>query len=158
MSTIGYGLNLRLPSQQKKLQQQQSTKLPRPPAFGFNNDDEDDVESNISRQASKNKSLKDTEEQQKKSLKEDPTVFYYDGVYDDKKLKAIQPQVQDRQDRMVKYLYINIILQFAEKTVWFLLKICPECNFYLLHKYRNDFLYVDINFSIFKGNRTIIEP
>ena len=71
MSKIGYGLNLRLPSQQKKLLQQQSTKLPRPPAFGFNNDDEDDVESNISRQASKNKSLKDTEEQQKKALKEE---------------------------------------------------------------------------------------
>ena len=73
MSKIGYGLNLRLPSQQKKKQQQQSSKLPRPPAFGFN--DDDDVESDISRQASKNKSLKDIEEQQKKALEEDPTVF-----------------------------------------------------------------------------------
>ena len=74
MSKIGYGLNLRLPSQQKKKQQQQSSKLPRPPAFGFN-DDDDDVESDISRQASKNKSLKDIEVQQKKALEEDPTVF-----------------------------------------------------------------------------------
>uniref|UniRef100_A0A7N2M0G9 Nuclear speckle splicing regulatory protein 1 N-terminal domain-containing protein n=1 Tax=Quercus lobata TaxID=97700 RepID=A0A7N2M0G9_QUELO len=100
MSKIGYGLNLRLPSQQKKKQQQQSSKQPRPPAFGFNDDDDDDVESDISRQASKNKSLKDIGEQQKKALEEDPTVFYYDGVYDDMKQKAIQPRVQDRQDRM----------------------------------------------------------
>ncbi|KAK7849451.1 nuclear speckle splicing regulatory protein 1 [Quercus suber] len=102
MSKIGYGLNLRLPSQQKK-KQQQSTKLPRPPAFGFNDNDEDYVESDISQQASKNKSLKDIEEQQKKALEEDATVFDYDGVYDDMKQKAIQPRVQDRQDRMVVY-------------------------------------------------------
>ena len=70
-SKIGYGLNLRLASQQKKQQQQQLTKLPRLPAFGFNDDDEDDVESDISQKASKNKSLKDTEEQQKKALKEE---------------------------------------------------------------------------------------
>nr|POE61625.1 nuclear speckle splicing regulatory protein 1 [Quercus suber] len=102
MSKIGYGLNLRLPSQQKKKQQQQqqSTKPPCPPTFGFNDDDEDEVESDISRKASKNKSLKDTEEQQKKALEEDPTVFDYDGVYGDMKQKAIQPRVQDHQDRM----------------------------------------------------------
>ena len=76
MSKIVYGLKLRLPSQQKKnqQQQQQSSKPPHPPAFRFN-DDDDDVESDISRQASKNKSLKDIEEQQKKALEEDPTVF-----------------------------------------------------------------------------------
>ena len=68
-----YGLKLRLPSQQKK-NQQQSLKPPHPPAFRFN-DNDDDVESDISRQASKNKSLKDIEEQQKKALEEDPTVF-----------------------------------------------------------------------------------
>ncbi|XP_023873045.1 uncharacterized protein LOC111985623 [Quercus suber] len=108
MSKIGYGLNLRLPSQQKKKQQQQqqSSKPPRPPAFGFNDDDDDDVESDISRQASKNKSLKDIEEQQKKALEEDPTVFDYDGVYDDMKQKAIQPRVQDRQDRMPTYIQL----------------------------------------------------
>ena len=76
MSKIVYGLKLRLPSQQKKNQQQlqQSSKPPHPPAFRFN-DNDDDVESDISRQASKNKSLKDIEEQQKKALEEDPTVF-----------------------------------------------------------------------------------
>ena len=75
MSKIVYGLKLRLPSQQKKKQQQQSSKPPRPPAFGFNDDNDDDVESDISRQASKNKSLQDIEEQQKKALEEDPIVF-----------------------------------------------------------------------------------
>ena len=100
------GLNLRLPSQQKK-KQQQSSKPPRPPAFGFNDDDDDDVESDISRQASKNKSLKDIEEQRKKVLEEDPTVFDYDGVYDDMKQEAIQPRVQDRQDRMVRKIQFD---------------------------------------------------
>ena len=103
MSKIGYGLNHRLPSQQKK-QQQQSSKPPRPPAFGFN---DDDVESDISRQASKNKSLKDIEEQRKKVLEEDPTVFDYDGVYDDMKQEAIQPRVQDRQHRMVRKIQFD---------------------------------------------------
>lgn len=56
MNKLGYGLNLRLSAQQKK---QQSSKPPRPPPFGFNDEDEDDVEREISRQASKNKSLKD---------------------------------------------------------------------------------------------------
>ncbi|KAK7837043.1 nadph-dependent thioredoxin reductase 3 [Quercus suber] len=126
MSKIGYGLNLRLPSQQKKKQQQQqqSTKPPCPPTFGFNDDDEDEVESDISRKASKNKSLKDTEEQQKKALEEDPTVFDYDGVYGDMKQKAIQPRVQDHQDRMVDYLECfrvynnpNIIVHFDTETM-----------------------------------------
>ena len=76
MSKIVYRLKLRLPSHQKKnqQQQQQSSKPPHPPAFRFN-DNDDDVESDISRQASKNKSLKDIEEQQKKALEEDPSVF-----------------------------------------------------------------------------------
>ena len=106
MENVGYGLNHRLPSQQKK-QQQQSSKPPRPPAFGFNDDDDDDVESDISRQASKNKSLKDIEEQRKKALEEDPTVFDYDGVYVDMKQEAIQPRVQDRQDRMVRKIQFD---------------------------------------------------
>jgi coiled-coil domain-containing protein 55 len=57
MNKLGYGLNLRLSGQKKK--QQQPSKPPRPPPFGFNDEDEDDVERDISRQASKNKSLKD---------------------------------------------------------------------------------------------------
>ena len=129
MSKIGYGLNLRLPSQQKK-KQQQSSKPPRPPAFGFNDGDDDDVESDISRQASKNKSLKDIEEQQKKALEEDPTVFDYDGVYDDMKQKAIQPRVQDRQDRMVMKIQFDFYWKFAHNVIYT----------YCINKYRSDFL------------------
>lgn len=125
---FGYGLNLRLSAQQKK--KQQPAKPPRPPPFGFNDEDEDDVERDISRQASKNKSLKDVsqcpfgfdffvmfmfllawlvfqflllkiEEQRKKALAEDPTVFDYDGVYDEMKEKAVRPRVQDREEKKV---------------------------------------------------------
>jgi coiled-coil domain-containing protein 55 len=103
MSRIGYGLNLRLPAQQKK---QQPAKPPRPPPFGFNDEDDDDVEGDISRQASKKKSLKDIEEQQKKALEEDPTVFDYDGVYDEMKEKAVRPRAQDREERMPRYIQL----------------------------------------------------
>ncbi|KAB1228331.1 Nuclear speckle splicing regulatory protein 1 [Morella rubra] len=103
MNKLGYGLNLRLSAPQKK---QQSSKPPRPPPFGFNDDDDDDVERDISRQASKNKSLKDIEEQQKKAIEEDPTVFDYDGVYDEMKEKAVRPRVQDREERKSRYIQL----------------------------------------------------
>ncbi|XP_068331762.1 uncharacterized protein [Pyrus communis] len=96
---IKYGLNLR--GQQKK----QPTRPPVPKPLGFDdNDDDNDVEKEISRQASKNKSLKDIEEQQRKALEQDPSVFDYDGVYNQMKQKAIQPRVQDRQERMARYI------------------------------------------------------
>ncbi|RXI09363.1 hypothetical protein DVH24_033980 [Malus domestica] len=96
---IKYGLNLR--GQQKK--QPTRPPLPKPRGFGDDNND-NDVEKEISRQASKNKSLKDIEEQQRKALEQDQSVFDYDGVYDEMKQKAIQPQVQDRQERMARYI------------------------------------------------------
>lgn len=51
-----YGLQIRVPpSQQKK----QPLRPPLPKPAGFADDDDDDVEKEISRQASKNKSLRD---------------------------------------------------------------------------------------------------
>lgn len=41
------------------------------------------------------------EEQQKKALEEDPSVFDYDGVYDQMKEKVARPLVQDREERKV---------------------------------------------------------
>ncbi|KAI7755208.1 hypothetical protein M8C21_025655 [Ambrosia artemisiifolia] len=96
-----YGLNLRAPSSQQK---KQHAKPPRPSTLGFGYDDDDDIEGEISRQASKNKALKDVEEQHKKALEEDPSVFDYDGVYDDMKQKAVRPVAQDRQERKPRYI------------------------------------------------------
>jgi len=45
------------------------------------------------------------EEQHKKALEEDPSVFDYDGVYDDMKAKIVQPKAQDRQQRQVLFLF-----------------------------------------------------
>ncbi|XP_031280460.1 nuclear speckle splicing regulatory protein 1-like [Pistacia vera] len=107
-----YGLQLRVqPSQQKK----QPTKPPLPPPLGFSqdDDDDDDVEREISRHASKNKSLREIEEQQKKALEEDPSVFDYDGVYDEMKEKSFRHKVQDRQDTKPKY--IQKLIQKAEE-------------------------------------------
>lgn len=41
------------------------------------------------------------EEQQKKALEEDPSVFDYDGVYDEMKEKSIHHKVLDRRDTKV---------------------------------------------------------
>lgn len=101
MKKSGYGLQLRVPpSQQRK----QPARPPLPKALGFGDGDDDDVEKEISRHASKNKSLKDIEEQHKKALEEDPSVFDYDGVYDDMKVKAVQPRAHDREEKKPKYI------------------------------------------------------
>jgi len=41
------------------------------------------------------------EEQQRKALEEDPTIFDYDGVYDKMKEKVARPLIQDREERKV---------------------------------------------------------
>ena len=43
------------------------------------------------------------EEQHKKALEEDPSVFDYDGVYDEMKEKVVRPRVQDREERKVNF-------------------------------------------------------
>ncbi|KAF4385809.1 hypothetical protein F8388_010365 [Cannabis sativa] len=101
-----YGLNLR--PQQKK----PPPRPPRPAALGFGDDDDNDVEKEISRHASKNKSLKDIEEQKRKALEEDPMAFDYDGVYDEMKSKTTKVQTQDREERKPKY--IQNLLRKAE--------------------------------------------
>ncbi|CAA0826581.1 Coiled-coil domain-containing protein 55 (DUF2040 [Striga hermonthica] len=95
-----YGLQLRVQSQQKK----QPSRPPLPTPLGFNDEDEDNVEREILRQAHKNKTHKDIEEQHKKALEEDPSVFDYDGVYDKMKEKQVRPVEQDRQDRKPRYI------------------------------------------------------
>ncbi|XP_050373771.1 uncharacterized protein LOC126791365 [Argentina anserina] len=102
-----YGLNLR--PQQKK----QPTRLPLSKPAGFGDDDDNDVEREISRHATKNKSVRDIEEQKKKALEQDPSVFDYDGVYDDMKQKAIQPRAQEQVER--KPRYIQHIMKKAEE-------------------------------------------
>ncbi|XP_052112991.1 uncharacterized protein LOC107475052 [Arachis duranensis] len=91
-----YSLNLR-----HVKQKQQPKRPPLRAPFGFNDDEENDVERKITLQGSKRKTLKDVEEQQKKALEEDPTVFDYDGVYDKITEKVARPLIQDRKGRKV---------------------------------------------------------
>ncbi|KAL2923343.1 Nuclear speckle splicing regulatory protein 1 [Bienertia sinuspersici] len=97
-----YGLQIRAPKSQKR--QQESKPLVPKPLIGFNDDDDNDVEREISRHAAKNKSQKDVDEQYKKALEEDPSIFDYDGVYDDMKAKVVQPKALDREQRQPKYI------------------------------------------------------
>ncbi|XP_018477859.2 uncharacterized protein LOC108848903 [Raphanus sativus] len=94
-----YGLQIRAPAQKKQ------PIIPRRASIFDEDEDEGDVEKEISRQASKAKSLKEIEEQHKKALEEDPSAFAYDEVYDDIKHKAVVPKLQDRQDRKPKYVH-----------------------------------------------------
>ncbi|KAL0741007.1 hypothetical protein Bca4012_082520 [Brassica carinata] len=102
-----YGLQIRAPSQKKQ------PILRRPASIFGEDEDEEDVEKEISRQASKARSLKETEEQQKKDLEEDPSAYAYDEVYDDMKHKAVVPKLQDRQDR--KPRYVQNLMKKAEQ-------------------------------------------
>ncbi|GAB2233957.1 hypothetical protein Droror1_Dr00003187 [Drosera rotundifolia] len=108
MESKKYGLQIRVPPSQH--QRKPPPRPPKPIAF---DDDDDDVEREISRQASKNKSLRDIEEQHKKALEEDPSVFDYDGVYDEMKVKAVKPRVEDRQERKSKY--IQVLMEKAKQ-------------------------------------------
>ncbi|KAF8015978.1 hypothetical protein BT93_H1507 [Corymbia citriodora subsp. variegata] len=107
-----YGLQLRAPPSQQ--QKKQPTRPPLPPPAGFRDDDDDDgVENEIARQSAKNRALREIEEQHKKALEEDPSVFDYDGVYDDMKAKIAQPRALDREERKPKY--IQNLLKKAEQ-------------------------------------------
>ncbi|KAJ4814226.1 Nuclear speckle splicing regulatory protein 1 [Rhynchospora pubera] len=97
-----YGLQLRIPPGQSS--KPSTAPARRPPASIFGDDDDDDVEKEISRQASKTASLQKIEQQRKKALEEDPSVFDYDGVYDDMKEKIAKPKVQDQSQRKSKYI------------------------------------------------------
>ncbi|KAH7680735.1 coiled-coil domain-containing protein 55 [Dioscorea alata] len=94
-----YGLQLRQPKKPPAPARQPL----RPPAFAA--DDDDDVEQEISRQASKNKALQKIEEQHKKAMEEDPSVFDYDGVYDEMKEKIARPKLEDKSERVPKYIH-----------------------------------------------------
>ncbi|EOA28575.1 hypothetical protein CARUB_v10024793mg [Capsella rubella] len=96
-----YGLQIRVPSQKK----QSSSRPPLRTASIFGEDDEDnDVEKEISRQASKTKALKKIDEQHKKALDEDASAFSYDEVYDDIKHETLLPRIQDREEHKPRYI------------------------------------------------------
>ncbi|KAG7568205.1 hypothetical protein ISN45_Aa04g010380, partial [Arabidopsis thaliana x Arabidopsis arenosa] len=105
-----YGLQIRAPSQKKQLSSR--PQLRNTSIFGEDGE-ENDVEKEISRQASKTKALKKIEEQHKKALKEDPSAFAYDEVYDDIKHEAVLPRMQDREEH--KPRYIQHIMKQAER-------------------------------------------
>ncbi|KAL5216016.1 hypothetical protein ABZP36_007417 [Zizania latifolia] len=95
-----YGLQLRT---------KPASRAPPPPArplAAFADDGDDDVEADILRQSHKKRALQKVEEQQKKALEEDPSVFAYDEVYDDMKEKAARPKMQDKIVRESKYIAI----------------------------------------------------
>ncbi|XP_020587611.1 nuclear speckle splicing regulatory protein 1-like [Phalaenopsis equestris] len=107
-----YGLQLRFPpDQQKKMTSKPPVRLPAS-IFG-GDDDDDDLTKGISRQAPKSRALQMIDEQQKKTLEEDPMAFDYDGVYDEMKSSAACVRVQDQSKREPKY--ITSIIETVKK-------------------------------------------
>ncbi|XLR14371.1 hypothetical protein S83_042309, partial [Arachis hypogaea] len=90
-----YSLNLR-----HVKQKQQPKRPPLGAPFGFNDDEEKDVEG-----------------QQKKALEEDPTVFDYDGVYDKIKEEVSRPLIQDRKERKVTKDFLHDFYTTLDKIV-----------------------------------------
>ncbi|MCL7039792.1 hypothetical protein MKW94_016365 [Papaver nudicaule] len=88
-----YGLQLRVPASQQKNKSSKPPLHPPPPIFSTDDDDED-INGEIARQATKKKVLRDAE---------DPTVFDYDGNYDQMKEETARPLMQDRQEP--KYIH-----------------------------------------------------
>eukprot|EP00249_Psilotum_nudum_P018229 c26702_g1_i2 orf=394-711(-) len=87
-----YGLQLRAPPQIKN----KFVPARKPSVFCDDSDNDHDVEDDIARQASKQKTLRDVDQQHKRALEQDPTVFDYDAVYDDmKKKKAARIVTED---------------------------------------------------------------
>ncbi|XP_074269747.1 uncharacterized protein LOC141592813 [Silene latifolia] len=133
-----YGLIIRAPKTQQKTQLTRQP-IPKPAGFFDDDDDDDNVENEISRQASKNKSLKDVEEQHKKALEEDPSVFDYDGVYDDMKNQIVKPKVKEREQRESKYIALlkeKAKLREREHEVVYERKLAKERS-------KDDHLYAD---------------
>ncbi|KAH7300033.1 hypothetical protein KP509_24G041700 [Ceratopteris richardii] len=104
-----YGLQLRGP------QTTNAAKKPLPPKKPviFNeDDDEEDVEQAIARQAAKNRALKEVELQHKAALEQDKTVFSYDEVYDDLTAAKTDSRKKDVEQRKPKY--ISMLLDKAK--------------------------------------------
>ncbi|CAL5016880.1 unnamed protein product [Urochloa decumbens] len=102
-----YGLQLRT----KPAASSSSRAPPARPLPVFADVDDDDVETEILRQGAKKRALQKVEEQQKKAIEEDPSVYAYDEVYDDMKEKEARPKMQDKVVRGSKY-----IAQLKEKA------------------------------------------
>ncbi|CAE5959502.1 unnamed protein product [Arabidopsis arenosa] len=93
--TKKYGLQL--------MKRQSSVRPPLRTAPLFGQDEDNDVDMEISRQASKTKGLKKIQEQHKKALEEDPCAFAYDEVYDHLKQEAYLPRMHDCEERKSRY-------------------------------------------------------
>ncbi|TYH16007.1 hypothetical protein ES288_A05G084700v1, partial [Gossypium darwinii] len=83
----------------------------------------------ISRQARKNKSLKDIEEQHKKALEEDPLMTK----------KVVRPRIQDREERKPKYFH-NLVKKVEqrkwEQEIVYERKLVKEKNKFVTSAYK----------------------
>lgn len=107
-SGVKYGLQIRKPSHAATKQQHSSNaSLPRAGirsnVFG-DDSDEEDVETQVARQAEKKKNAAKVSAIYEAALAEDSSVFDYDGVYDSIQEKKIQPRQQEKMERKSRYI------------------------------------------------------
>lgn len=99
-----YGLQLRAPQSTAGTAKKALPPPKRPSIFNQDDDDEDNVEKAIARQAAKNRSLKEVELQHKAALEQDSTVFAYDEVYDDFKAASTTSKATEQEHNKPKYI------------------------------------------------------
>lgn len=46
-------------------------------------------------------------------MEEDPSVFDYDGVYDEMKEKIARPKLEDKSERVVSVFFCHVLMTFA---------------------------------------------
>ncbi|GBG87600.1 hypothetical protein CBR_g45752 [Chara braunii] len=115
---VKYGLQL--PVQKKKGKEEEGLKgkLSVPPPrvasiFSQDDHDEDDVEAEIERQASKKRAEKEIELLHAKALQENPLAFEYDAVYDEMTEKKMKPKTEEMVSQKPKY--IGTLLEKAKR-------------------------------------------
>ncbi|MCO5552983.1 hypothetical protein L7F22_006503 [Adiantum nelumboides] len=98
-----YGLQIRAP-QPTATAKKAVPPSKKPSIFNQDDDDEDNVEQAIARQAAKNRALKEVELQHKAALEQDSMAFAYDEVYDDIKATSVASRGIEREQGKPKYI------------------------------------------------------
>ncbi|XP_024543099.1 nuclear speckle splicing regulatory protein 1-like [Selaginella moellendorffii] len=105
----------------------------------FNDDDDDDnVEREIARQAAKQRSIREAEKQQKQALEQDPSAFDYDGVYDSMKSSQARPaqRAVKRESKYIPHLIEKAKLREREHDIIYEKQLAKE-------RAKEDHLYGD---------------
>ncbi|KAG1670288.1 hypothetical protein FOA52_003638 [Chlamydomonas sp. UWO 241] len=100
---VKYGLQIRGPATQAGAKKPAAVPV-RKNVFGADSDSEEDIETQIARQADKKRAAAKVQAQYEDALAQDASVFDYDGVYDSMQEQRVQPKQQEKIERKSRYI------------------------------------------------------